>query len=388
MYMSNSNFNVPQELRNLGVRNMNITLLDISRKNLTNLPSSIGNLKKLEYLFLNGNNLTSLPPQIGNLKNLVNLDWSGNDIASIPSQIGNLKKLKFLGMDNNNLTSLPSSIGNLKKLTTLYLDNNNLTSLPESIGKLTKLEYILLDDNRLTSLPPQIGKLTKLSELKLNRNHLESVPKEIGKLKNLDTIFLGHNRLTSLPDEIGRLPKLTSIYIHSNPNLRIIPKSLRRSGLNITKNSSTRFENIPLRPVQRRNVPLNNNRNDPISGYIFRVGNNALNLGYNKYLTEKSLLNWIKTKNKYTNITNINTLYSLSPNTNIVLNPFTRQPLFRRNLNFVKFVKPNTPNTLAKNLNKMKINNIPKTPNKQNTIRKKAGNAAQSRRTNVNNNNR
>ena len=143
---------------------------------------------------------------------------------------------------------------------------------------------------------------------------------------------------------------------------------------------------MPLRPVQvqRRNVPLNTNRNDPISGYIFSVGNNALNLGYNKYLTEKSLLNWIKTKNENTNITTINTLYSLSPNTNIVVNPFTRQPLFRRNLNFVKFVKPNTPNTLAKKLNNTKINNKPKTPNTPNTIRKKAGNAAQSRRTNRN----
>ena len=267
-----SNSKVPQELRNLGVRNMNITRLDLSAKNLTNLPPSIGKLKKLELLFLYRNNLTSLP-------------------------------------------------------------------------------------------------------------------KEIGKLKKLDVLFLGHNRLTSLPDEIGRLPKLTSIFIHSNPNLRIIPKSLDRSGLRITKNSSTRFEHIPLRPVQRRNVPLNTNRNDPISGYNFIVGNNALNLGYNRYLTEKSLLNWIKTKNNKTNITNINTLYSLSPNTNIVLNPFTRQPLFRRNLNFVKFVKsnkPNTPNTLAKKLNNTKLNNKPNTPK---TIRKKAGNAAQSRRTNVNNNN-
>ena len=47
MYMSNTRSNVPQELRNLGVTNMNITSLDISRRNLTNLPESIGNLKKL-----------------------------------------------------------------------------------------------------------------------------------------------------------------------------------------------------------------------------------------------------------------------------------------------------------------------------------------------------
>ena len=337
-----SNSSVPQELRNLGVRNMNITRLDLEDRNLTSLPSSIGKLKQL----------------------------------------------RILDLEDNRLNSLPSSIGNLKNLMYIDLEGNRLNSIPESIFKLKKLEELKLSQNYLESVPRQIGNLKNLILLGLAGNKLTSIPKEIGKLKKLDVIFLGFNKLTSLPDEIGRLPNLTAIYIHSNPNLRIIPKSLRRPGLSITKNSSTRFEHIPLRPVQRRNVPLNTNRNDPISGYTFRVGNNALNLGYNKYLTEKSLLNWIKTKNKYTNITNINTLYSLSPNTNIVLNPFTRQPLFRRNLNFVKFVKPNTPNTLAKNLNKMKINNIPKTPNKQNTIRKKAGNAAQSRRNNVNNNNR
>lgn len=337
------NSSVPQELHNLGVRNMNTVVLNLSRKNLTNLPSSIGKLKQL----------------------------------------------RILDLEDNRLNSLPSSIGNLKNLIYIGLEGNRLNSLPESIFKLKKLQELRLSQNYLESVPRQIGNLKNLTNLGLAGNKLTSIPKEIGKLKKLDVLFLGFNKLTSLPDEIGRLPNLRSIYIHSNPNLRIIPKSLRRPGLRITKSSWTRYENMPLRPVQvqRRNVPLNTNRNDPISGYIFSVGNNALNLGYNKYLTEKSLLNWIKTKNENTNITTINTLYSLSPNTNIVVNPFTRQPLFRRNLNFVKFVKPNTPNTLAKKLNNTKINNKPKTPNTPNTIRKKAGNAAQSRRTNVNNKN-
>ena len=332
MSNSNSNSNVPQELRNLGVRNMNITSLDLENRNLTNLPSSIGKLKKLEELIL-----------------------AANDLTSLPSSIGNLKKLEFFGSGDN-----------------------RLNSLPESIGKLTKLGDLKLSSNNLESVPRQIGNLKNLTSLGLAANKLTSIPKEIGKLKKLEIIFLGFNKLTSLPDEIGRLPNLESIYIHSNPNLRIIPKSLDRSGLNITKNRSTRFEHIPLRPIVRRNVPLNTERNDPISGYNFSVCNNAVNLGYNRYLTENSLLNWIKTKKPFTNITNINALYSLDPNKNIVPNQFTRQPLFRRNINFVKFVKPNTPNTLAKKLNKTKINNKP------NTIRKKAGNAAQSRRTNRN----
>ena len=321
---SNSNFNVPQELRNLGVRTMNIKRLDMSGYDLTNLPSSIGKLRNLERLDLQGNNLTKLPESIGNLRKLKDLDLSEND-----------------------LTKLPSFIGNLTKLRELDLGDNKLTSLPESIGNLTQL-------------------------------------------KELD---LSYNNLKSLPSQIGNLGNLIDLDLYNNPNLRIIPGTLNRSGLRITKNSSTIFGPIVPKPVQvqRKNVLLNTNRTDPISGYNFRVGNNAVYIGHNRYVTENSLLRLIKRTNTNTNITNIKTLYNLNPNENIAVNPFTTTTnlLYRRNLNFVKFIKPNTPNTLAKNLNKMKINKKRKTPNNRNTpkpTRKKASNAAQSRRTNVNNN--
>ena len=320
---SNSNSNVPQELRNFGVRTMNIKRLDMSDYDLTNLPSSIGNLTQLRELVLTRNNLKSLP-----------------------SQIGNLRKLKYLDLSNNDLTKLPDSIGNLTKLRELDLGVNQLTSLPESFSNLTQLK-----------------------ELDLIYNNLNSLPKEFGKLGNLTYLGLRHN-----------------------PNLRIIPGTLNRPWLRITKNSSTIFGPIVPKPVQvqRRNVPLNTNRTDPISGYNFRVGNNAVYIGHNRYVTENSLLRLIKRTNTNTNITNIKTLYNLNPNENIAVNPFTTTTnlLHRRNLNFVKFVKPNkpnTPNTLAKNLNKMKINKKRKAPNSQNTpkpTRKKAGNAAQNKNLN------
>ena len=339
--MSNSRSNVPHALRRLGVRNMNITELSFFFDNLNSLPKEIGNLQKLKTLNLQGNNLKSLPKEIGNLTNLEGL----------------------------------------------YLDTNKLTKLPESIGNLTNLEELYVCDNKLTKLPSSIGNLINLVHLELGDNDLKSIPSSIGNLTKLEYLDLVDNKLVSLPREIGLLPKNVKITLYNNPKLKIIPGTLRGYP-ELLKSNWTKFEPLVLKPIVRRNVPLNTNRNDPMSGYNFSVGNNALNLGYNKYVTEKSLLNWIKTKNSRTNITNINTLYSLDPNRNIVPNPFTRQPLFRRNINFVKFVKPKTPNTLAKNLNKMKINNKPKTPNTPKTVRKKAGNAAQSRRTNVNNNNR
>ena len=320
--MSNSRSNVPQALRNLGVTNMNIKILDISGYNLTNLPKEIGNLSQLVTLILLENNLESLPPQIGKLENL----------------------------------------------RTLYLDNNNLIKLP-----------------------PQIGNLTKLLTLGLSGNNLESLPPQIGNLERLRSLYLNNNKLKSLPDEIGNLENLQYLYLGDNPNLRIIPISLKRSGLKITKNNSTKFEHLL---IVRRNVPINkvplninNKRSDSITMKNFKVGHNAIYLGYNKYLHEKTFLNWIKTQNNKTNITNIEFLYSLKPNATIGVNPLTQKPLFRKNLNFVKFVKPNkpnTPNTLAKKLNNTKINNKPKTQNLRNNIRKKAGNAAQSRRTNRN----
>ena len=349
--MSNSRPKVPQELRKIGVRTMTTNTFSKGDSSLTNLPSSIGDLKKLEYIYLDNNNLTSLPSSIGNLKKLEHISLKKNSLESLPSSIGNLKKLQFLMLNNNNLTKLPSSIGNLTNLIELNLKGNNLTKLPESIGNLTNLKILELDYNNLTSLPESFSKLT-----------------------NLEYIGLTGNKLTSLPDEIGRLPKLKSIYINGNPNLRIIPRSLKRSGFRLTKSSWTKFENIP---IVRRNVPLNkvplninNKRSDSITMENFKVGHNAVHIGYNKYLREKTFLNWIKTQNNNTNITNINALYSLSPNTNIVIHPFTKQQILRKNLNFVKFVKPNTPNTLANKLNKTKINNKLKTPNKT----KKAGN--------------
>ena len=344
--MSNSRSKVPEELLKLGVRNMNITSLDLSHENLTNLPKEIGNLTNLTYLRLDNNNLKSLPPQIGNLTKLNSIFMQKNYLKTLPSQIGKLENLDHIDLSNNNLESLPPQIGNLKKLLVLSLDYNNLESLPPQIGNLEKLDFLFLNNNKLKSLPPSIGNLENLQILRLDNNN----------------------------------------------NLKLLPRSLIRSGLKITKNNSTKFEHIP---IVRRNVPINkvplninNKRSDSITMENFKVGHNAIYLGYNKYLHEKTFLNWIKTQNNKTNITNIEFLYSLKPNATIGVNPLTQKPLFRKNLNFVKFVKPNTPNTLAKKLNNTKINNKTKTQNLRNNIRKRAGNAAQSRRTNVNNNNK
>ena len=330
-----SNSNVPSSLRNLGVTNMNITRLNLRDKNLTSIPKEIGNLKTLTWIDLSSNNLTSLPEEFGKLKNLIHLNLGTNKLRTIPPAIGNLKNLKFLNLFGNELMMAFESDSRAKWST---------------IENLKNLIHFGIGNNYLFLVPPVIFKFKNLEKLNLSDNRLKSIPPEIGNLKNLKRIYLYNNLLRSLPDEINNLTNLERLDLKGNPSLRIIPKTLKRDGLEVIKNSSTRFElKIVRKPIQRKNVPLNTNRNDPISGYNFRVGNNALILGgYNRYVTENSLLKWIKSKNTKTIINNINTLYSLNSNENVVINPFTRQPLVRKNLTFVKFVKPNTNKKLDK----------------------------------------
>jgi Leucine-rich repeat (LRR) protein len=96
-------------------------------------------------------NLKTLPESFGKLKNLLLVSISGQ-LKELPSTIGNLTKLQTLSVRNNQLSSLPSWIGNLTKLQGLDVSLNQLSVLPSWIGNLTKLQKLSVANNQLTSL--------------------------------------------------------------------------------------------------------------------------------------------------------------------------------------------------------------------------------------------
>ena len=103
-------------------------LKDKCNKNYT-----LGELSKLEMLYLHNNNLTSIPPELGQLSNL-----------------------KWLDLDNNNLTSLPPELGQLSNLKELYLGNNIFVNkkhvqLIEMLKK-HKVSFTIAQDTLLTDL--------------------------------------------------------------------------------------------------------------------------------------------------------------------------------------------------------------------------------------------
>ena len=89
-----------------------LRFLDLSETAFSGeLPKSIGNLKFLRQLVLNGCNFTgSVPASVGNLTQLTLLDISNNHFSGqIPSSLSNLRELSRLDLSNNNLSGKISS---------------------------------------------------------------------------------------------------------------------------------------------------------------------------------------------------------------------------------------------------------------------------------------
>ena len=105
-------------------------------------------------------------------------DWSGISIGDaprrvigvklnnsslggvIPAALGDLAKLQDLWLGGNQLTGeIPPELGNLTSLYALYLDQNRLTGeIPAELGNLSALEGLFLYNNQLTgSIPPEVA---------------------------------------------------------------------------------------------------------------------------------------------------------------------------------------------------------------------------------------
>merc|ERR1712091_317890 len=57
---------------------------DLSRNQITSIPTTIGDLANLELLYLSGNSIEAVPGEIGQLTSLKRLRLSYNDLTGVP----------------------------------------------------------------------------------------------------------------------------------------------------------------------------------------------------------------------------------------------------------------------------------------------------------------
>jgi len=130
--------------------NLEITTLDLSHNKITKIPEFIKELKNLKALHLDHNQLTEIPEYLSVFKHLVELYLSGNNISEVPKFIENFKNLKRLYFSENKLKSIDLDFTKIKNLThlTLYL-NSNLEYINPSIFKLKHLIHVDYDETKL-----------------------------------------------------------------------------------------------------------------------------------------------------------------------------------------------------------------------------------------------
>ncbi len=117
------------------------------------------------------------------------LDLSNKNLTEIPPEIPQLTSLQYLGLSNNQISEIPEALAQLTSLQRLYLDNNQIREIPEALAQLTSLQHLFLYNNQIREIPEALAHLVNLKGLVLQNNPITNVPPEIICYDNPQAIF-------------------------------------------------------------------------------------------------------------------------------------------------------------------------------------------------------
>ncbi|KAE8706999.1 LRR receptor-like serine/threonine-protein kinase HSL2 [Hibiscus syriacus] len=212
----------------------NLEVLRLSNNNFSgDIPLSFGHMRSLKVLSLGGNLLDGkIPSFLGNLSQLTNFELGFNPFKAshLPKEIGNLSKLEVLWLSNSNLVGeIPFSIGNLVSLKNLDLSCNSLSGkIPESLSMLKNLVQIELYQNQLTGeLPESLAELPALLRLDVSQNSLTGkLPKKIAAMP-LESLNLNDNFfIGEIPGVLASNQHLTQLKLFNNSFTGKLPSDI------------------------------------------------------------------------------------------------------------------------------------------------------------------
>ncbi|KAE8709591.1 LRR receptor-like serine/threonine-protein kinase HSL2 [Hibiscus syriacus] len=212
----------------------NLEVLRLSNNNFSgDIPVSFGQMRSLKVLSLGGNLLDGkIPSFLGNLTELTNFELGFNPFKAshLPEEIGNMLKLEVLWLSNSNLVGeIPFSIGNLVSLQNLDLSCNFLSGkIPESLSMLKNLVQIELYQNQLSGeLPESLAELPALLRLDVSQNSLAGkLPKKIAAMQ-LESLNLNDNFFTGeIPQVLSSNKYLTQLKLFNNSFTGKLPSDL------------------------------------------------------------------------------------------------------------------------------------------------------------------
>ena len=182
---------------------------------LKSLPKEIGNLSKLEYLYIANSEIESLPDELENLTALTDLElYNCPKMTKFPMVITRMPELVSINIANNAQWSAEEIYNGLdalangpsrEKVQILYCRQGNLEELPASFRNMKKLGLLDLALNRISKIHP-LGKEVAPVQLYLDYNLLESLPHDE------EGYFCGYNDVENFSVNYNRLKKVPNIF--------------------------------------------------------------------------------------------------------------------------------------------------------------------------------
>lgn len=255
---------------------------------ITGISEAIGNLKKLEVLYIANSPITSLPESLGDLESCTDLEiYNCPRLTAFPTQLARMKNLTQLNMAMNPqlAAAFPEGIKQIAKgdagktLQILYLGYNNIgPRLPEEVSDMKKLGKIDLIYNKLEELPA-FGKDVNLVQGTFDYNKIASIAKDKNGIfcgmDDVESLSFSHNELTEFPDIFDA----SSIYIMASVNFSYnkIKKVDTKKGINVNElslagNELTEFpgalfeHNSPLTVLNLSGNKINKFTNEHLKG--------------------------------------------------------------------------------------------------------------------------
>ena len=181
---------------------------------LLSLPAEIGNLTKLEQLFIANSKIGSLPAEMENLVSCTDIEiYNCPQMTKFPEVLAKMPSLILLNLANNAQWSAAEALKGIKalaqgsaaeKIQMLYFNSNNLEVIPKEIKKMKKLGLLDFSSNRIHTIEEAWGNDIKPVQLYLDNNKLTGFPvNEDGifcYMEDAENFSARNNKLTEFPD--------------------------------------------------------------------------------------------------------------------------------------------------------------------------------------------
>jgi len=215
---------IPEALAQL----TSLQFLDLGHNQISEIPEALAYLTSLQGLYLGRNQISEIPEALAHLTSLQHLNLYNNQIREIPEAFAHLTSLQFLDLGHNQISEIPEALAHLTSLQGLYLRNNQISEIPEALTHLTSLQELYLYNNQIREIPEALSHLTSLQSLDLRNNQIREIPEALAHLTSLQYLYLSNNQISETPEALAHLVNLKRLVLQNNPITNVPPEIIRR----------------------------------------------------------------------------------------------------------------------------------------------------------------